>query len=825
MKNLLYLLLLLPILLNAQVGIGTTDPKAKLDIRASNQATPANNDGLLIPKIDEYPTTNPTALQDGMLVFVTGNGSITKGFYYWDNASTSWITVIGVKKIDDLLDAKSDNDGTNDGSSIFIGVDAGASDDSSNNQNVGIGYKSLTANTTGYNNTANGYQTLYSNTTGYRNTANGYQVLYNNTEGTYNAAVGYQALASNVIGNFNVALGHKAGFNTNGNRNVFLGYDTGANGLDTKEGSVFIGARAGFHENNSNRLYIENTTSSSPLIYGEFDNDLLRVNGNLEVQKTTDASITVKTPFGNKSSLKLMEGNGTDYGFEFEYDGSTDRLHLWSRTFSGNEAERMTWLKNGRVGISTTAPNALLDVSSTNPAAPKNTDGMLVPRIDAFPSSNPTASQNGMLVFLTTDNKFYYWRNSTTSWASVGGVQKINDLSDGKSDNDGTDNGSSIFLGIDTGLNDDGTDNGNVGVGYQALYSNTIGHFNTANGSQALYSNTTGGANIANGTQALFSNTTGDLNTANGHLALYSNTTGARNTANGFFALLYNTTGARNTANGSEALYGNTTGARNTANGNEALFSNTTGARNTANGSHALVYNTTGSRNTASGDIALAFNTTGDNNVAIGRSSLQSNTIKDNNTAIGAFSDVVAGYKNSTALGYLAVAASSNQIRIGSSSVAIIGGYTSWSVFSDKRIKTNIKEDIVGLEFIKKLHPVSYNYNMDAIARFEKTPDSLRLKDAELLKTKEVQTGFIAQEVEAAAKEAGFNFHGVVKPHTNDALYAIRYSEFVVPLVKSVQELDSKNEILDIQIQEQQTEIELLKKEIQEIKKLLKSKK
>jgi hypothetical protein len=39
--------------------------------------------------------------------------------------------------------------------------------------------------------------------------------------------------------------------------------------------------------------------------------------------------------------------------------------------------------------------------------------------------------------------------------------------------------------------------------------------------------------------------------------------------------------------------------------------------------------------------------------------------------------------------------------------VAIIGGATTWSVFSNKRLKTNINEDIRGLEFIKKLLPAS----------------------------------------------------------------------------------------------------------------------
>ena len=65
---------------HAQVGINTTNPNAVLEVRASNTATPANTDGLLIPKIDNFPASNPTAAQHGMLVFVTGGGTPSMGF-------------------------------------------------------------------------------------------------------------------------------------------------------------------------------------------------------------------------------------------------------------------------------------------------------------------------------------------------------------------------------------------------------------------------------------------------------------------------------------------------------------------------------------------------------------------------------------------------------------------------------------------------------------------------------------------------------------------------------------------------------------------------
>ena len=76
-----------------QVGIGTTSPSAQLDIRSTNQVSPANTDGLLIPKIDEFPAIDPSAAGDGLLVYATGNGTVSKGFYYWNNLSGSWVAL------------------------------------------------------------------------------------------------------------------------------------------------------------------------------------------------------------------------------------------------------------------------------------------------------------------------------------------------------------------------------------------------------------------------------------------------------------------------------------------------------------------------------------------------------------------------------------------------------------------------------------------------------------------------------------------------------------------------------------------------------------
>lgn len=81
--------------LNAQVGINNTDPKASLDISASNPSSPTNTDGMLVPRVSDFPSSAPTADQNGMLIYLTTTvGLNTPGFYYWNQTTTSWLKVM-----------------------------------------------------------------------------------------------------------------------------------------------------------------------------------------------------------------------------------------------------------------------------------------------------------------------------------------------------------------------------------------------------------------------------------------------------------------------------------------------------------------------------------------------------------------------------------------------------------------------------------------------------------------------------------------------------------------------------------------------------------
>lgn len=127
-------------------------------------------------------------------------------------------------------------------------------------------------------------------------------------------------------------------------------------------------------------------------------------------------------------------------------------------------------------------------------------------------------------------------------------------------------------------------------------------------------------------------------------------------------------------------------------------------------------------------------------------------------------------------------------------------------------MKKNIKENVPGLSFINKLKPITYNLNLDAADKIVQRP-AIKTKDGKTIQpTQEdiaarkaqeqiVYTGFIAQNVEKAAKELNYDFSGVDVAKNDKDLYGLRYEEFVVPLVTAVQELSAKNDDLQKRIE------------------------
>src|SRR5678810_42645 len=176
------------------------------------------------------------------------------------------------------------------------------------------------------------------------------------------------------------------------------------------------------------------------------------------------------------------------------------------------------------------------------------------------------------------------------------------------------------------------------------------------------------------------------------------------------------------------------------------------------------------------------------------------------NTMIGYGADVVFnGLTNSMALGYNAKVSASNRVVIGNSSITSIGGFANWSNFSDGRFKRNVKEDVPGLAFITKLRPVTYTLDVEAINDFNSKdlPADKKILTVNPEKKNEIFTGFMAQEVEQVAKSLNYNFSGIDKPQdASKQTYALRYSDFVVPLVKAIQEQQKIIETQQKQIDE-----------------------
>lgn len=294
---------------------------------------------------------------------------------------------------------------------VFIGNSCGVHNDIGWN-NIFIGYK------TGYSTINTRDNIFIGNYAGYRTESDEYSIYgnenvfigtrtgYGNVDGFANVYIGTMAGEVNDGGSSNVFVGEYSGKvnstsrntfvgglsfykNTSGNQNTGLGESVGYNNL-TGSGNVFLGFSSGYNELGSNRLYIENSDSSTPLIYGEFDNNKVKVNGNLSAEEITTTNdtpavygkhaVTEGWGIGVKGEGKYIGVYGivntlSDYGYGlYGYAtgaGTGNRYGVYASANGG--AAAWAGYFSGNVYVSgTVTANAYTEFKSDHPTDPEN---------------------------------------------------------------------------------------------------------------------------------------------------------------------------------------------------------------------------------------------------------------------------------------------------------------------------------------------------------------------------------------------------------------------------------------------------------------------
>ncbi len=272
------------------------------------------------------------------------------------------IAPTGATNIDELSDAIST------GTNMFIGTNTAnyVNNNTQSFNNTALGYSAGNKINGTDNNTIFGAYAGFNNI-GADNVYIGYNAGFNGGNIGTNVMIGSEAGFGNIGGGANVMIGFRTGYgNNNGTLtvgyayNTIVGYQAGYNLGDNNNYNTFIGYRAGWYETGSHRLYIANSPTTTPLIYGEFDNNLLRANGNLEV------SGTVKIEGGTPGAGKVLtsDANGlASWQTASTSDGSETKVTAGSNvTVTGMGTTASPYVVNAAPNL--TANRALISDSS-----------------------------------------------------------------------------------------------------------------------------------------------------------------------------------------------------------------------------------------------------------------------------------------------------------------------------------------------------------------------------------------------------------------------------------------------------------------------------
>jgi hypothetical protein len=787
----------------------TPDASAVLDLNTGNAGTRG-----FLPEQVALTATNAaapiTSPATGLFVYNTATAgsapnNVTPGYYY--NGGTpgapNWIRFSTGGGSGWLLTG---NAGTVDGTNFLgttdnvplsfyvnntksgrIETDGGVA---GSNYNTFLGYKAALSNS-GVSNTALGTASLFTNTSGSNNTSLGAYCMYTNN-GNYNTAVGNNAMFYNSSGGSNVAIGYYASFyNTTGYQNVGIGPNTLLNNTNGNT-NIAIGSAAMYN----------NTLGSSNIAIGvQALQGPSNVSGNIAI--------------GNGALSFASNGltNCIGIGYNTVGGSGTDNIGI------GSQALAFAGTASHNLAIGTNAMYSANNAGSDNTAIGYYTLQTIVGGFSGntalgsqiLTGNNLQGNYNVFLGFQVGSGGGWWHTGSNNIAIGTQSAYNFRDEQDMLAIGfkslytSGLNNGATAMsvYNVAVGnyslfsLSPTSAPNGiyNTAIGYGSLYGSTTASYMTALGYQSGYANTTGSNNSYMGYQASYNNTSGSNNTTAGYWAGYGavGATYSRNCFYGDQAGQYANSGSQNTAMGMYAMQNVSSGGYNTAVGYNTLGnSNITGTQNTGVGYNAIAALTSGNYNVGIGPSALASTSSGTGNIGIGYNAV---TGAGNNygTAIG-YNTSCTG-TNSVALGNGATCAASNAIVLGNASVTSIGGYAAaYTNLSDARVKKNIQAETHGLDFILKLKPVTYNYNIAEINKRtgSKNADAESMQKAESIR----HDGFLAQDVASVTESLQYEFSGLHKPENDTALYSLSYSDFVVPLVKATQELNAKNDSL-----------------------------
>lgn len=215
--------------------------------------------------------------------------------------------------------------GTTGGSSTYFGANAGKV--STGGSNVFVGLNAGLANTSGGVNTFVGEGAGKANTTGDYNIFIGRNAGFNNIGGDGNIYIGAGAGSGNTAGIYNTHIGYQSGNYNTGSNNTSIGYYAGYNAKGSN--NVYLGQTAGYGKTGDEQLYIENSITNNPLIWGDFANDLVKLNAKVGIGGVTTfpntaggVDVTTYKLFVNGGVLATEVRVATtwaDYVFEDDY--------------------------------------------------------------------------------------------------------------------------------------------------------------------------------------------------------------------------------------------------------------------------------------------------------------------------------------------------------------------------------------------------------------------------------------------------------------------------------------------------------------------------